>query len=158
MPPFRIWVTLNDINWPPFIQKIKQANRVVEMLMEISCGKSEGTLTLGTHVITLARVKITESYWSSLRDTLTHEEQRITLSSLSSDKITTNYCSTLGNTRLLNWGKNPRQLGHQQSRSSKLKAAASQRFDKIIVRVRRYNSKSKARKPQKGPKPQVFEL
>ena len=75
------------------------------MLVEISW-KPEGTLTLGTHVITLARVKMTESYWSSLRDTLTREEQRITLSSLSSDKITTNYCSTLENTRLLNWGKN----------------------------------------------------
>ena len=120
LPPFRIWVTLNDIHWPPLIEKIKQANRVVEMLMEISCGKCEGTLTLGTHVITLARVKITKSYWSSLRNTLTHEEQR-TLSSLSSNKITTNYCSTLENTRLLNWGKNPRQLGHQQSKSSKLK-------------------------------------
>ena len=133
-------------------------------MKEVSCGKPEDTLTLETHVITLTRVKITGSYWSSLRDTLTHEEQRITLSSLSSDKITTNYCSTLENTRLLNWGKNSSQLGHQHSQSSKLKAVTSQqnttisrRFDRKILRVRKYKFKIKVKKPENCPKYQVFD-
>ena len=82
------WITINNKIWLPFIQNIKQANKGVEIVVEVSCGKSEDTLTLERHVITLSRVKITGNYWSSLKDTLTHGEQRITLSS---NKITTDY-------------------------------------------------------------------
>ena len=79
---------------------------------------------------------------------MTHGEQRITLSS---NKITTDYCSTLEEDWLVNWGKNSSQLEYQCSQPSKLKAATSpqsaivsRRFDRKIIRVRKkYNFKFK---------------
>ena len=112
-------------------------------------------------MITLSRVKITGNYWSSIKDTLTHGEQRITLSS---NKITTDYCLTLEEDRLVNWGKNSSQLEYQCSQPSKLKVATSpqsaiisRRFDRKRVR-KKYNFKFKVEKPKKCSKSQVFEL
>ena len=81
-----------------------------------------------------------------------HEEQRITLSRLSSGKIITNFCSTLENTRLLIWGKNSKQLGHQQSKSNKFNTVTSQQSTTISL------PKFKSIKPVNCPKHQVFEL
>ena len=158
------WMTINNKTWLPFIQENKQANRAMGILVEVSGGEPEDTLALRRHVITLSRVRTTGSYWSSFKDTLTHGGQMITLSS---NKITTDYCSALEKNRLLNWDKNSSQLEYQYNQPSESKVATSfqntrlsRSFKDNHKGKKKFNYLSKFKnykKPKKYPKLQTSE-
>ena len=130
----------NVTKWSPISQDGEQLNKVVEILVGISCGEVDDSFPPITHVITL--VKMTGSFWPKLNkvgetllgmscgevdDSFPPSTHMIS----SSGEATTTYCSILVHAWLLSWGDNLRHLCYQYSKSEKLKTVTSQQYINI---------------------------